>query len=149
MTLSQNMVDELKEIELREGDLTVDSVLAKAKDSSSALHNYSGFNWNMEEAAEQHWRYVTRKLIQVYVEVVQEPDGNSIEVRGWASVVDETGERVYRRTARVLKEDRARLILQICDRCESAIKSYSVNELEPILQAIAEVRATLSSAELV
>jgi hypothetical protein len=144
MHLTEDMIDELEQLEHKHGDLQTSIVLAKAKDPNSALHKYPGYKWDVTEAAEAHWLYITRKMIQVYVEVIQEPNQKPVSMRGYVSIVDDlSGERVYRRTTRVLKQDRSLIIHQVCDRCENIVQSYHVRELDPILKAIVEIRAAL------
>jgi hypothetical protein len=54
-----------------EGLLVMDAVVEAARDESSPLHAY--FNWNIEEAAYQHWLNQARTLVRT-IEVIMPDD---------------------------------------------------------------------------
>jgi hypothetical protein len=54
--------DAIRELYARDGTVTPDSVIEAARDEGSPLH--SRFNWDIEEAAMEHWRDTARGIIR-------------------------------------------------------------------------------------
>jgi len=54
--------DAIRELYARDGTVTPDSVILAARDPNSPLH--ARFNWDIEEAAMEHWRDTARSLIR-------------------------------------------------------------------------------------
>ena len=90
------------------------------KNKSSELHGR--FNWNVSEAAREHWLWQARQIIRVHVQVLDRGDGSTAPMRAYFNTADEP-ERGYRPTKPALshEETRARIITAQLDRLESIL----------------------------
>lgn len=109
------------------------------KNKSSALNKQ--FNWDVAEAAQEHWLWQARRIINThYVVVKNRGDGKAVEMRSFvvAPQTDGGGERGYVATERAISrpESRERVLNDILDRLRSIIKSYPMPELDLISKAI-------------
>jgi hypothetical protein len=144
--LTAAMINELKLIERNHGgDIPVDAIVEVARNPNSALHVHPAFKWDLHQAAMEHWRDAARQVIRVYTTVLDTGAGERETMRAYCSIVNEQGSHVYRATVQVLREDRNRLIESILDRLAAQISSYPLVELDPVMEAIVQVRIGLAA----
>lgn len=142
MKLSTAMQAELRSLEHAGGGIIVtDAVVTAARDPSSSLHKL--FDWNVEAAAMEHWRQRARQIVQVYVEVLDVGADEPRTIRTYVSVSTE-GQRAYQPTIRVLRENRAAIVLRVCDRLVAHIHAYPLPEFDDLLLLIDQIRAAAS-----
>jgi hypothetical protein len=130
---------EIENLRREDGRVYPEDVVAFArKHPDSAAH--ARFNWNLEEAAMQHWLDRARHLIRVYVTVLPEEPRQMI--RAYVNIVGEEG---YRDTATVLADPDTRrdFLRGQVERLWSIYSSYPLKELKPIGDAIEKVRNKL------
>ena len=76
---------ELAELERAEGRLMRASIVAKAKDKASALHQY--FEWDKTKAAQSHWLQTAGEIIRAYkVWVTVSGSEQPLQVRAFVSL---------------------------------------------------------------
>jgi len=138
------MIAELNGLKDADGCIDTKSVVAKAKDRTSALHTHPAFEWDVNKAAEAHWLEAARSVIQVWVTLEDCGDGEERQIRTMISLQDDQGVRRYYATPKILRDNRARLINSVLDRIENAIGSYPVVEFDPLLELVAQIRAAAS-----
>jgi hypothetical protein len=141
--LTAAQMAEISEIEATVG-LTTENVVARAKDERSALHEYSGFKWNVHEAAEEHYRDVARQIMRVYVTVIDRGDGERVTARAYVNVTTPDNKHVYRKTTVVLREDRGTIINKVLDQILGLVRSYPLPEFDPLIAEVDAVRRRLT-----
>jgi hypothetical protein len=150
MSLTAGMVRELKSLEKKSGLLLTSDVVALARDPTSELHRHPAFEWDIERAAYKSWMDAARSIVQVYVEIIDDPESDRREtMRGFMHVRMDTPSgmtHAYRSTKTVLLEDRATILNAVCDRIVSAIKSYPLPEFDPVLELVEQIRGAADAA---
>ncbi|KKN80820.1 hypothetical protein LCGC14_0326260 [marine sediment metagenome] len=108
-----------------DGRLLVDDVIEAAKENKDwELHKR--FNWNIKEAALEHWREVCRRVIrQVHI---TKPDGSGEVTRHYINLTPSGEEQGYHILAEVLddKERRVKLLLQSKREAENWLSSFQM-----------------------
>lgn len=112
------VIARLKDLEHDER-LTPDEVIADAKDPTSPLHDE--FEWDVNEAALEHWRATARQLIRS-VRYTVEIASTQIDVSRYVHDPDRGHEQGYVSVSRVLTEKdlAARCLAEELSRAESA-----------------------------
>ena len=97
---------ELEQIERKEGALTPETVLERARSNNSSLHDH--FEWDDSVAAEQHRLSQAGELIRsITVDVSRSNLESAKPIRAFVNVV-EREERHYVSTARAMGDDELR-----------------------------------------
>lgn len=100
MKLTKTQIAHIKTLE-QERKITPERVVTDAKRQNSPLHGL--FNWNVRDAARQHWLHTARQIIgAVQYEIVR---GETVELRPQYVNVPGTEGRGYQRVEAV-REDR-------------------------------------------
>jgi len=119
-------------------------VVEFAKNSATALHQHPAFVWDVEAAAQIQWHAAARSIIEVWTKVII--DGRVPKVmRAVVSLVGEDRQRHYEPTEVTIRENRLALINVVLDRIVSAVKSYPLEEFDPLLELVEEIRANASN----
>lgn len=123
--MEKTLKSEIKALEDKVGHIDADALWKAAKgDPSSAL--YRRYNWNLEEAAIEHWRATSRELIREYKIVVTVTNTTrEIEVRQFVrDPVQRTG---YRNTEKLKNspEMAAASLLDMCRRARGQLQNAS------------------------
>ena len=138
---------------LNNGRITPEIVVADAKDKDSPLHGQ--FNWNVDEAAYQHWIDTARGVIRsVYVELIEEtrvlrvpaylrdPSADSSE-QGYVQTVRIRSERDNARAAVLYEFTRARAAMQ---RAKDIAEALAIDDaVEDIIVRIDTVRGSIQA----
>jgi hypothetical protein len=103
------------------GRLTPEAVIEDARDPDSPLHHE--FNWDLEQAAYQHWVYTARRLISS-VEIQITVHELTLAVPAWVHDPDRAGQQGYI-AVDVLRTDRERALRQYQIECQYAIAALS------------------------
>jgi hypothetical protein len=103
------------------GYLTPEAVIEDARDPDSLLHDE--FNWNVEQAAYQHWLYTARRIIHS-IEVPIVVHEITIRVPAYVHDPDRPGEQGYI-AVEVLRTDRERALRQYQIECQYAIAALT------------------------
>jgi len=114
---------ELEKIPRPGGRLMVDDVIAAARDNKDwELHKR--FNWNVKEAALEHWREIARKVIRTIH--VLTPKGSGEVTRHFINLTQSGDDQGYHVLAEVLDdvERRAMLLCQSKREAENWVKSF-------------------------
>jgi len=90
------------------GKLRDRDVVQYARNPDTALH--ARFNWNIKEAAYEHWLSQARELIRVRVTLLPRDESGEemVRVRTYMSLTTERGEGKYRRTVDILRSESLR-----------------------------------------
>lgn len=133
------------------GELQPHAIVAYAKaHKKSALHKK--FNWNVSKAAHEYWLWQARQIIRVHVEIIDNGDGELVEMRGYVCPVKpgnpNTHERSYTATRDSVghAESRNEIILAQLARMDSIHRSYPLAELKPVKDAIDKCRRRAESS---
>lgn len=84
------------------GVLRAADIVEFAKNPETTLH--SEFNWNIKEAANEHWLSTARRIVRAVVHIVGE-DGDGILVRTYVNLLPDRGEISYRMLEDVLSDE--------------------------------------------
>lgn len=139
--------DELSRIAEKNGGLlTPDAVVAEARKKGSPMHGL--FNWNVQEAAYQHWLEQARELIRT-VRVVIKTERTTISavayVRDPSRPPDEQG---YIATASVMgDEERSRAVL-VSEFSRAASALRRARELAVAFDLVGEIDAATEMVEV-
>jgi len=143
-SLTKEMIKELNSLRDASGRLDTATVVAFAKNPATALHEHPAFVWDVEAAAQVQWHADARSIIEVWTKVIV--DGRVPKVmRAVVSLVGEDRQRHYEPTETVVRENRLALINNVLDRIVSAVKSYPLEEFDPLLELVEEIRANSSN----
>ena len=134
---------ELERIEKSAGELTPELVLKRATPKNSTLHPC--FEWDNTKAAEGYRLEQARYLLRS-VEVVVESDdssGNTVEIRAFHNVENDTGDSVYVSVAQA--RENPEYWQQIKDKALSEIRAWkqkyqSIKDFEVVFNAIDSVK---------
>lgn len=131
---------ELESLKRSDGLIVPADMVEFAKDKTTALH--SEFNWNIKEAAYQHWLDQARQLLRVYVTVI--PVENK-PIRVFASLTtDRVKERGgYRIMVDVMndKQMRDQMLQDAFVQFENMQRKYqSLQELAEVWQAVSKAK---------
>lgn len=137
---SRTREDELELIRKNHGGvLRPEDMVEFAKDPETTLHH--DFNWDIEEAAYQHWLETARRIIRAVVTIVGEGD-TAISYRAYVSLSSDRGKDGYRAIAEVFTdEERTEIMLQDALQELSSFKKkyYVLKQLKKIFEDIDEV----------
>jgi len=138
-TLEERVINELEDLEKRDGVLYPERVVEFAQNPDSALHGK--FCWDDTEAAKQYRMYQARQIIRVTVRMVQIPEHlEPVEIRAFVSLPDDRkAGGGYRSIAKVIGDGDLRRQLLESAKEELAIfrrKYREIAELSEINQAI-------------
>ena len=144
----------LKEVERKELDrlaenglLEAKTIVREARKPNNPLHKR--FDWDLRRAAEQHWLDEARRLIHVYVTVI---NGDHTPVRALVSLAQATGKPGYMpirqalssaETLAELREMFARDLLSVLTRYE-----YLRSKLRPVFVAVEAAAARVSGKRI-
>ena len=136
----------------KHGLLTADIVVNDAKSKDSPLHKC--FNWDVQAAAEAHWRSVARRLIRsVKIEweteeytydvpaYIERPNKENTSDQGYSSIEDIRTDKQLAASAMMNECERMKCIVW---RCESIGQMLAVTpKLKRMLQIIKEMEDKL------
>jgi hypothetical protein len=133
---------ELAELERAEGRLMRASIVAKAKDKASALHQY--FEWDKTKAAQSHWLQTAGEIIRAYkVWVTVSGSEQPQQVRAFVSLsTDRVNGGGYRSLATVMDDDdmRETMLADAIRDLEIFQRKYSIlSELRSVFVEIEKV----------
>lgn len=122
------------------------NVVLKAKDKKNPLHNY--FDWNVRRAAEKHWLYQARQLINEVSWEVQTYDYKTKKVvwevqRGFESIKNSNGGREYKPIYEIISNEN--YLNQIINDALREVsyweeKYYRIKQLKLIFNAIEKTK---------
>jgi hypothetical protein len=139
--LSDSQLAELEEIRQASGGvLHADSVIERARDKVSSLHGE--FNWDVKEAAYEHWRWQARRLITCAVTIIPH---TQVETRCYVSLSkDRKNQGGYRTMVDVLSDDemRSEMLADALREYERVGEKFSLlsEELAPVWAALGKVK---------
>lgn len=143
-----SIIDELEIIRNRDPNkvLYPEAVVNFARDSATELHQR--FIWDNDEAADAYRLEQARLIIRVNVRLVENQDGDEVNVRAYVALDKER--HGYQDVRVVLSKPKKRreLIESILDRFEATLKNHEpLHELNGIRDAIAKCRRGLSGSK--
>lgn len=149
--MKQDVLAELDAILAKDGTLTPQLVLARARDESSPLHSH--FTWDDSEAAERYRLDEARRLIvRVKVEIQTRPNEAPTRVRAFTSLMsDRMIGGGYRSTVTVLADmdQRSELLRTALAELQAFQRKYRhLSELTTVMHEIDRARAAHDEAEL-
>jgi hypothetical protein len=139
---------ELDEVKKCNGGVLRPSDVVEFAKKNKASELNKKFNWDVAEAAQEHWLWQARRIINVhYIVVKDRGDGKPIEMRSFVieQPTEGVSERGYISTEKALSQpaSRERVLGDILERLRSVIKSYPMPELDPITKAIDRVASEI------
>jgi hypothetical protein len=141
--LTQEVIDEIITLD-ESGELTAETLLERAKDKDSILHDF--FEWNDSEAGIKYRLHQARILINEIKIVVEDKVISGFEN---VSIVLEEGEtkRVYKPVFQIMsnEEQRMQIIQRAIAHQEYWAEQYKqYSELAPIVAVIKKTKASLN-----